>query len=102
VEVKGFPEDLAILMKDERGKEFKSGTLVVWSKVDRLSSGGRYGTSLEQKLAELTTFLARAYRKFIDQGTRIELDGKVIDLHDPLFLLDTRRLIKRYGDSRGE
>jgi hypothetical protein len=102
VEVKGFPEDLAILMNDERGKEFKSGTLVVWSKVDRLSGGGRYGTSLDQKLAELTTFVARAYRKFIDQGTRIELDGKVIDLHDPLFLLDNPRVIKRYRDIRGE
>lgn len=101
-EVDGYPKDLAELMRDDEGKEFSSGTLVVWSNVDRLVGGGRFGTSLEEKLHDLTKFLARAYRKFIDQGLRIELNGREIIMHDPLFLLDNPRIAKRYDDLRGK
>jgi hypothetical protein len=102
VQVDGYPAELTSLMNDERGNEFESGTLVVWSSVDRLVGGGRYATSLEQKIQDLTKFLARAYRKFIDQGVRIELDGKMIELHDPQFLLDNPRVLDRYPAARGE
>ncbi|WP_251146526.1 hypothetical protein [Streptomyces sp. CBG30] len=83
---------------------FASGTLVVFGKIDRLSSGGTYGTSLDQKIAELRKFIARAFRTYIDTGRTFELDGKATTLHDPLFLRDNPRIISRYKplDPRGE
>lgn len=98
IEVDGWPKEYEHLMQESSGKPFESGTLVVWSNVDRLVEGGKYGTSIQEKLQDLTKFLARAYRKFIDQGLRIELDGKAISLHDPLFLLENQRVTKVLGE----
>jgi hypothetical protein len=95
-EVSGWPEEYAHLMVDEKGVPFESGTLVVWANIDRLSSGGTYGTSLDNKLAELRKFIARAYREFIDTGLRVILEDNVITLHDPLFQKDNPRLLARY------
>lgn len=68
----------------------KSGTLVIWSKCDRLS-----GTS-----DEISEWVARTYRKFIgrqivNRGVIIEnpnpvmirLNGEVIEFFDPLFAI---------------
>ena len=71
----------------KKGEPFESGTLVVWSKVDRLTDGGNYGSAIQERLQELTKFLARAYRIFIGKGLYIELNGKHITLQDPLFCL---------------
>lgn len=99
----GFPEDYADMMTDAQGRLLSSGTLVVWSKIDRLESGGKFKTDLKQRLYELQKFLARAYRKFIDQGVKIELNSRLIDLHDPTFQLENARLTKRLGrDVRGD
>jgi hypothetical protein len=65
------------------GQPFTSGTLVIFGEIDRLTSGGHYGTSLSQKLSDLRTFIARAYRKFLDKGLIIELNGTSITLLDP-------------------
>jgi len=97
-QVDGFPDEHADLMADPNtGDAFTTGTLVIWSKIDRLVQGGRYGTSVNERLQDLTRFLGRAYREFIDKGFRIELDGKPISLHDPLFLKENPRVIKRFG-----
>lgn len=102
-EVGGWPEEYAHLMVDEKGAPFVSGTLVVWENIDRLSSGGTYGTSLETRIADLRKFIARAYRAFLDAGLTITLEGKPTTLHDPLFLKDNPRLFKRYkGRPEGE
>lgn len=93
-----FPEEYTDLVADPRGgAPFSTGTLVVWTKVDRLVQGGRYGSSVDERLQDLTKFLARAYREFIDKGFRIELDGRSLSLHDPLFLKPNPRIIKRFG-----
>lgn len=93
-----FPEEFAHLMQaKEDGIPFVSGTLVLWSKIDRLEEGGRYGQANRERMQELTRFLARAYRRFIDNGLELELDGKDIALHDPLFLLPNPRVIERFG-----
>ncbi|MFI6448824.1 ATP-binding protein [Kitasatospora sp. NPDC050543] len=103
-EVQDWPAEAAKLMTGRDETPFASGTLVVFGKIDRLSSGGTYGTSLEHKLSELRRFIARAYRTYIDTGRTFELDGKVTTLHDPLFLRDNPRIISRYKplDPRGE
>jgi Histidine kinase-, DNA gyrase B-, and HSP90-like ATPase len=93
-----YPADLVDLMRDPRtGMPFECGTLVVWSKIDRLASGGKYGTSLDERLQDLTKFLGRAYRKFIDKGLSIELNGRPIALHDPTFQLMNPRVIQKFG-----
>jgi anti-sigma regulatory factor (Ser/Thr protein kinase) len=93
----GWPKEFAELMQDPTTKKaFSTGTLVVWRSVDRLQEGGRFGTSVEEKMQALRKFLARAYRRFIDSGLRIELDGHEMTLHDPLFLLDNPRVAKSF------
>ncbi len=97
-EVGEWPRDFADLLTDPRsGASFNSGTLVVWRNIDRLQRGGRFGLSIDERMQELTKFLARAYRRFIDKGLRIELDSREITLHDPLFLLDNPRVAKKFG-----
>jgi hypothetical protein len=106
VEVDGWPDDLEHLMADQGrgkadGKPFDSGTLVVWRKVDRIVSGGPFGTALDERDADLRKFIARAYRKFLDKGLQITLNDALVTPHDPLFLMDNPRVIDRYGDVRG-
>lgn len=103
VEVDAWPEDFGHLMVDPvKNEPFKSGTLVVWRKIDRLVSGGHFGTSVVDRIQDLKKFLARAYRKFIDDGLRIEFDGNVITAHDPLFLMENPRVTSKFGDLRAE
>lgn len=98
-----WPERYAELMIDRDGTAFGSGALVVFGKIDRLQSGGTYGTSLDEKRSDLRTFIARTYRKFLEKGLVIELNGKPVTLLDPLFLMDNPRIIQRYKprDVRG-
>lgn len=101
--VTGWPADYVSMMEGADGRPFASGTLVIFGKIDRLTSGGHYGTALDEKINELRTFIARSYRFFLDKGIQIELDGKPVTLLDPLFLMDNPRIIKRYkpADVRG-
>lgn len=89
--LENFPEKFKALLIDKNGKEFISGTIVQWTKVDRLKEGGRFGNSNQQKLGELRDFISRAYRRFIDQGLIIELNGKNIELFDPSYRLYSKR-----------
>ncbi|MFD8248461.1 MULTISPECIES: ATP-binding protein [Nocardia] len=102
--VNEWPDEAAKLMVGRDGRPFSSGTVVVFGKIDRLSSGGKFATSLEEKISDLRKFIARAYRTFIDTGRTFELDGKKITLHDPLFQMDNPRIISRYkpADPRGQ
>lgn len=102
-EVENWPEAYEMAMCDGAGKPLPSGTLVLYSKVDRLTSGGTYGTSLDEKVKDLRSFIARAYRKYLDQGLVVELSGQPVTLLDPLFLLDNPRIMQAYKprDLRG-
>jgi hypothetical protein len=95
--ISDWPQEYMHAMRNAQDGPFQSGTLVVFGQIDRLTSGGTYGTGLHEKISELRNFIARAYRRFLDQGLVIELDAKPISLFDPLFLLDNPRIIKRYG-----
>lgn len=99
-EAEGWPEEAAKLMVGRDGRPLVSGTLVIFSKIDRLSTGGTYGTSLEEKVADLRKFIARAFRTYIDTGRTIELEGKPVTLHDPLFLRDNPRIISKYKSQK--
>lgn len=102
-QVDGFPTEWRELMSDPRKSQpFSSGTLVVWSNVDRLVGGGRFGAAIDERLSELLYFLKRGYRRFIDEGLYIELDGKEVHLHDPLFLLDMPRVVERFDNAKAD
>jgi hypothetical protein len=59
----------------------KSGTLVLWSRCDRLSNG-RIST-IARKLHKI---LGRIYRYFIWSGSEIVINGEKVQAWDPLFL----------------
>jgi len=68
------------------------GTLVVWSKTDRLeeneSGGGRRADTVR---TDLVRYIARTFRKFLDSGRVIEFDSGTVYPHDPLYLMTTTR-----------
>ncbi|MFD4907528.1 ATP-binding protein [Kitasatospora purpeofusca] len=102
-EVDSWPTAYADTMRAPDGAPLDAGTLVIYGKIERLNSGGHYGTSLDEKLADLRIFIARAYRTFLDQGLVIRLNTTTITLLDPLFLLNNPRILKNYPkeDVRG-
>lgn len=69
-----------------------TGTLVVWSKCDRLTQGDD-GTvnDLATVRQELLQWLSRTYRHFLDAGRKISLNGTPIEPHDPLYLITVPR-----------
>ncbi len=93
-----FPSRYQDSMKKANGDFYQSGTLVVWSKIDKLIHGGKYGNSIEMQVNELTKFLGRAYRNFIDKGISIKLDEKEIKIFDPLYLLENEMVTKLVGE----
>lgn len=68
------------------------GTLVVWSKCDRLTQGDD-GTvnDLGTVRQELLQWLSRTYRHFLDAGRKIYLNGDAVQPHDPLYLMTVPR-----------
>jgi hypothetical protein len=80
---KELPDDCRKLVGDV-------GTLVIWSKCDRLQqrdSGG--ARSADAVRSDLTHYVGRTFRKFLDAGRRICIEGVSVKPHDPLFLMTT-------------
>jgi hypothetical protein len=83
-----MPEPSATPIDDE----FKSllpqgtGTLVIWSKCDRLTEG-EDGTihNVGEVRNDLIKWIARTYRYYIDGGLQIEVNGERVHPFDPLF-----------------
>lgn len=61
------------------------GTLVVWSKIDRLEEGRQDFNELRN---EIERELGRMFRKFVHGGRVITVDGRTLLSHDPLFLME--------------
>ena len=80
------------LPTDCRGLVGDRGTLVVWSKTDRLAAretgGARQATTVE---TELMRYTARTFRKFLDSGIRISVGDRIVKPHDPLYLMASTR-----------
>lgn len=64
----------------------EKGTLVLWSKVDRLEEG-RMAPDYNGLVQDVVKEIARVFREFINAGIRIEVNGQNLLPHDPLFLM---------------
>lgn len=67
------------------------GTVVVLSKVDRLSD-----PNVSQFSAKLTRDLGRIYRKFVESETKIFVNDKEVPANDPMWLNDPKTTV--YSD----
>jgi hypothetical protein len=76
-----LPEEFAQLLPES------TGTLVLWSKIDRLEAG-RLAPDANQLRVELEKELSRIFREFIRGGIMISVNGNQLLPHDPLFLMD--------------
>lgn len=64
-----------------------SGTVVVWSKVDRLEEGRRAADANKLRV-EVEKELSRIFRYFLSGGIRIAVNGTDLLPHDPLLLME--------------
>lgn len=64
-----------------------SGTIVVWSKVERLEEGRRARDAQELR-RDVEKELSRIFRYFLHDGIQITVNGLALLPHDPLFLLE--------------
>jgi hypothetical protein len=64
-----------------------SGTIVVWSKVDRLEDG-RLAPNCNELRLELEKELSRMFRSFINGGIKLFVNGKSLLAHDPLMMME--------------
>jgi len=64
-----------------------SGTMVVWSKVDRLEEGRR-AMDTQRLRVDVERELSRMFRAFLEGGIRIAVNGTDLLPHDPLFLIE--------------
>lgn len=74
-----------------------SGTLVIWSKLDRIKAS--YLSPLSKRLEN---FIGQRFRHFLWSGRRITCNGKTIKPFDPLFLSPVTRSpfqSRQYGDT---
>lgn len=82
-----------------------SGTVVVWSKVDRLEEG-RKAPDAQALKAEVQHELARMFRYFLKDGICICVEGVKLLPHDPLYLMEgtwaDRELFKYYARLKKE
>lgn len=59
----------------------KKGTVVILSHIDRLSD-----TNVSQFAAKLSRDIGRIYRKFAESGITFSVNGKKVEINDPLML----------------
>lgn len=64
-----------------------TGTLVVWSKIDRLEDG-RHASDANGLRVEVQRELSRMFRQFLAGGISIQVNGTALLAHDPLFLTE--------------
>jgi len=76
-----LPEDISAYIPNG------SGTVVVWSKVDRLEEG-RKAPDAQALKAEVQHELARMFRYFLSDGISITIKDNQLLPHDPLYLME--------------
>lgn len=85
------PEDIATMLPD------KSGTVVIWSKVERLEEG-RFAEDANTLRVEIEKELSRIFRYFMEGGIHISVNGQLLLPHDPLFVMEKTWADKILGD----
>lgn len=90
-EIKAGKTTISVPVKKEILDEYKefydgnTGTLVILSNCDRMDGTGRRVDPNEFN-GLIANYLGRTYRKFIEVGLKIYLDGRIVYLHDPLYI----------------
>ncbi|MGW0471566.1 ATP-binding protein [Streptomyces coeruleorubidus] len=74
------PDDIRELLPEG------TGTLVAWSKVDRLENGRR-AKDFDTLRVEVEKEISRIFRVFLSDGIKISVNGRILLPHDPLFLM---------------
>lgn len=69
-----------------------TGTVIIWSKCDRLQD-----RNAAHVAKELHPALGRIFRYFLWRGTSVSVNGDPVSPVDPLFLADRTARAKRYG-----
>lgn len=77
-----IPEELEFLLPGEG-----SGTLVLWSKVDRLEEG-RWASTADNLRVEVGNELSRMFRYFLSGGIELRVQEKALLAYDPLMLME--------------
>lgn len=89
---------------DDMLSEGTSGTLVVWSKIDRLEEGQQAANFVELR-SEVVRELSRMFRKYLDGGIQITVNGRELMPYDPLFLMEGHwgdRVLNQWYDEAEE
>jgi hypothetical protein len=86
-----FPEEFLHLMPEG------TGTVVLWSKIDRLEAG-RLAADANQLRLDLEKELSRTFREFIHGGIVISVNDRKLLAHDPLFIMDRTWADQRLQD----
>lgn len=79
------PEYKQLPEKYEEYMYGNTGTVVILTNCDRLDGSGKRQDANEVN-ASIANYLGRTYRKFIESGLKIYLDGRQVCLHDPLYI----------------
>ena len=94
-----IPETLAPLLPSG------TGTLVVWSKIDRLEEG-RHARDVNQLRVDIEKELSRIFRRYLEGGIRIWVNDTKLLPHDPLFLMErtwaTEVVLKHHNNVRAK
>lgn len=67
--------------------EKTSGTLVVWSRIDRLKEGQQAANFVELR-SKVVRELSRMFRNYLDGGIKITVNGRQLMPYDPLFQME--------------
>ena len=91
---KSIPAEFASLIPEK-----SPGTLVIWSKCDKLTETSEVVRktlkakdirTVESVKTDLIKYIARTYRYYIQGGRNVEVNGTKVLPHDPLYLADSR------------
>ncbi len=78
---KNIPDNVKKLIS-----EMESGTIILWSRVDRLEEG-RYTVHYNDLLQNVQKEFSRMFRYFIDGGIKISVNDRTLLAHDTLYLM---------------
>ncbi|MEF9840388.1 MAG: ATP-binding protein [Lachnospiraceae bacterium] len=90
-EIKGGKKRISTPIRKDIPDEYKefyedrTGTLVLLTNCDRMDGTGKR-TDANEFNGIISNYLGRTYRKFIVGGVKILLDGRIVHLHDPLYM----------------
>lgn len=79
------PIEKNIPVEYEEFYDGSTGTLVLLTNCDRMDGTGKR-TDANEFNGIISNYLGRTYRKFIAGGVKMFLDGRIVYLHDPLYM----------------